>query len=973
MRFLLLVPFLIACKGGESDDQDTGSAPSGIARIQVLPSAMLLTESGASQTVTVVAFDGEDEVMEGLAFTLSSEDPDISVSGNTVTAVSDVGSAQVRVEVEGISQSLFVLMAEPVAGAVLVPDSAVKGIEIVDEGPWQPGSRYKVTLEGVDVAVDDIVVGTQSAPLMGRVTEVDGEEVTLAVVLPEEAFEQLEIHEEWTGDELEVVLQDGVEQIYDVERLDDGTVLLTPKERQPMGLWEDLVECKFSGNVASVNIGQVTLAKDVSGLAMVFDYSEENGFEKLLLTGAVEFSFEAKIEVASQFEGKLNCEARLFTILIPLDGATSAIFGFDVDLGLGGQIDGKAVIANASIKFSAKQKIQAMLGVDCTGEACEWRNEWNYEPDYGTSMDAPDIVEDFSFEAELQFYEFAELVVRPRILHFLPLPAKMKKELEDKLTIKLVKEKTGLSEKWKLAPVLNQAENPNYASTEVFSYFLSFSVPFFADLCTPEDILCTVMGVELPKLEFKETWQLASSPVGSWTEPAFELDSTTIVEGEPITATVRLSPESVEWGLHQGNFTYNVEEVVIYAYDADELTMTERARIPASEGQEVFEWEWTPTAEDAKNPPVLTAFVNPGWPPFGELEIKKDSRLTNGCVPSYLGRIVLRNNEGITVVGPGGSVNDSEEVSFIGDLGNGETVVILDAGGGLTLPAFTGNGRTYGGGAPINASGQTTVRERVSNKYLTRIWNLDETGITTGRSWDGDFDSAQFWQDINSSGQVALVGLTDDSENVSLFKWTGSQLQTIGVYDGYTSVRPQISDSGRVVYRGDNDQLLVNDGNGSTTIHSGPVSRHPGISATGDRLAWITTGSIESLNFAFEKNGNYETFVLSTTPNGFSNLDEENRQGVAHIPGVCDAGASVVVFLATKNGIEGVHVATLNDSADTGVPSLAGIQTLVESGDVIDGETLGDFSLFDPVSPNGTIVVKSGSDTFILFSPEWPR
>jgi hypothetical protein len=984
MRFLLLVPFLIACKGGESDDQDTGSAPSGIARIEVLPSAMLLTESGASQEVTVVAYDGEDEVMEGLAFTLSSEDPDVSVSGNTITAVSDVGSAQVRVQVGEVVESILVIIAEPVEEAVLVPDSAVRILELLDEGPWRPGSRYTVSLDGIEVAMGDIVIASQSAPIIGRVTEIDGDQVTLTIVVPEEAFEKLVIYEEWTGDQLKLELKDSAKDFFDLEELEDGTFSLTTKERKSMELTSGEIDgWECTGNISANDLKyDTTFTYDMTGLTKVFDY--DGGLNKLSLNGVFQMTAEVKWTFATSLKGSFGCSVYPWTVKTRAGGFVSVFYGLDVDFGPAFLIKADMTPAELSIRGIYHQTNELNVGVDCTSGTCQWLME-GLIPDgeFSFEYDSPDISEDWKFGLDIRLFANALLVTRPQFPDEDYVPDWADglltvfgdwRELLKAVEFKILQLSFGLSEQLDLARQDVQARNLTYASEEVLSLFASAKLPFW-DWVEKHCPLtqCMVLGVAMPNLSVEWNTEITRSPRGIQTEQAFSIDSQEIAVGEPVTVTVRLDQKTVNWGVGSFGF-YNVNEVVIYEFDdsADAAdTMTERARIPATKDQTTFEWEWIPTTQDLENAPVFTAFIDPKWPPF-ELEIKKDSRLTNGCVPSYLGRIVLRNNEGITVVGPGGSVNDSEEVSFIGDLGNGETVVILDAGGGLTLPAFTGNGRTYGGGAPINASGQTTVRERVSNKYLTRIWNLDETGITTGRSWDGDFDSAQFWQDINSSGQVALVGLTDDSENVSLFKWTGSQLQTIGVYDGYTSVRPQISDSGRVVYRGDNDQLLVNDGNGSTTIHSGPVSRHPGISATGDRLAWITTGSIESLNFAFEKNGNYETFVLSTTPNGFSNLDEENRQGVAHIPGVCDAGASVVVFLATKNGIEGVHVATLNDSADTGVPSLAGIQTLVESGDVIDGETLGDFSLFDPVSPNGTIVVKSGSDTFILFSPEWP-
>ncbi|HUP83667.1 MAG TPA: Ig-like domain-containing protein, partial [Candidatus Limnocylindria bacterium] len=141
-------------------------------RIEVEPSAVLLTGSGqtAQLTATATAADG---TVPSVSWR-SSDPASVSVDeGGKVTAITDLGSAVVFAEAGDRSTPVAVLIAEPAPHAVLVSDAQIVGSaqRLGDpNGPPANGDRYRVALTGIEApATGTIVLATGSAEVAGRV------------------------------------------------------------------------------------------------------------------------------------------------------------------------------------------------------------------------------------------------------------------------------------------------------------------------------------------------------------------------------------------------------------------------------------------------------------------------------------------------------------------------------------------------------------------------------------------------------------------------------------------------------------------------------------------------------------------------------------------------------------------------------------------------------------------------------------
>lgn len=285
-------------------------------------------------------------------------------------------------------------------------------------------------------------------------------------------------------------------------------------------------------------------------------------------------------------------------------------------------------------------------------------------------------------------------------------------------------------------------------------------------------------------------------------------------------------------------------------------------------------------------------------------------------------------------------------------------------------PAFQGGGRSYGGGGAINNSNQCIVRERLSSNNLVRRWNDDGGNTILGRSYEGDFDSAIFWMDLNDSGLAVYPALTGGASFTTLFMASADGDATpIAQYSGTVFARPSLSNDGTAVYRDDQDRLVLNSGSGDQVIDSSAgIERHPGISGEGNEVGWIAGTAV----FHATPGASYAPVKVAEVDDTWASFDGNSRVGAAWVEDACPGGKdpSLVVFVGVLDGVNGVQLATLQDG------QLVGIQTLVKEGDVVGGVTLNSFSLFDPISANGTVVVRSetsAGSALVRLTPEWPE
>ena len=143
-------------------------------QIVVTPAAVLLTKAGDTATLRVEAFDAGGQKMSA-AFTFESSRPaQVAVSGDgQVTAMAALGSAQIRVRAAGlVSEPVMVMVAEPVAGAVLVSDAQITaGPTAADAmAPTTVGARVKLSVTGVaDLPAGTVVMAREGKAVAGKV------------------------------------------------------------------------------------------------------------------------------------------------------------------------------------------------------------------------------------------------------------------------------------------------------------------------------------------------------------------------------------------------------------------------------------------------------------------------------------------------------------------------------------------------------------------------------------------------------------------------------------------------------------------------------------------------------------------------------------------------------------------------------------------------------------------------------------
>src|SRR5690606_16590344 len=103
----------------------------------------------------------------------SSNPSTVSVSNDGLaTAGAGRGSAQITAMAQGIrSQPALAFVASPAAGVVLIPDSMIvtDPVAVDPAAEYGPGWRYRIRLQGINLAVGQLVIGTGERSLAGRV------------------------------------------------------------------------------------------------------------------------------------------------------------------------------------------------------------------------------------------------------------------------------------------------------------------------------------------------------------------------------------------------------------------------------------------------------------------------------------------------------------------------------------------------------------------------------------------------------------------------------------------------------------------------------------------------------------------------------------------------------------------------------------------------------------------------------------
>lgn len=527
-------------------------------------SAILVPGVGTSTKLAVRAFDAQGNAVAAPTLTFTSSTAHVTAaSDGTLTGVSD-GTSRVTVTGAGLTARSSVLVATPVAGAVLVDDENVDG----DLRPLEPlapldvGYRYEVTLKDMEApAASALVVGTGALPIGGRVVATSGQVITLELVPLPDLFPTLRLDEQLSLNDAELELDAEVLETFDVEQTPAGGLHLALKAgqtltgsarkhaRAPNGTLEfDVgpVACRVEASVFQLSLAKMDIALD-PGLTVQRVFDPEH--QRVVVTSNAKASVSVKPVLQSQLEGKLTCELEIGKRYIPLPGAVGLALGFDVPFGVGFELETKTpLVSGVSLDFTRELSATANAGVDCT-TSCTLVGDFSNTSAPFTGIAPPtvklELPTSLKVEASAYAYAFAKLDFGgSQIVRSLGGAVGVRNT-----NIELLVLKAGLKFEGKFASEEAQAGDAAFSG----GYRLLFEAGLEPGRSV--ETFFRFIKITVVKLELKYTKELATSPQGT-----LSLDKQTFARGDDLTFTVAFTPDSLEFPA----IGFNAKSVRVY-------------------------------------------------------------------------------------------------------------------------------------------------------------------------------------------------------------------------------------------------------------------------------------------------------------------------------------------------------------------------------------------------------------------------
>lgn len=367
---------LAACGG--SDDTSAGpvltdpTAPGPVARIEMLPAGGMLVDTTEQRAVSVKAFDAnglEVPVAAADVNLVSSDAAGIEVSrsadGFALRATAVPRSAVLTASVGTVNSKPAVFYsAQPVAGAITVADAQVRSepVAVDPAAPKGLGFQTRVTLAGVgSPAVGSIVVGTGTQPVGGRVVSASANagdpaltDVVLELVQPAALFDTLRMDLAFSVAEMNQLLElpSGVRTGASVGR------------KRPMLITG--AGCEGDGPALSALTGELEARVDPR-LSSQFVLDIASGAvqkARVLVTGGLDVSGKAVLNLGAAVTGGVACKATLGAIPIPITGPLAPLIAPVIPLNA--KLDLGALVQVNLFTFSAefKQSAEFDFGFD---------------------------------------------------------------------------------------------------------------------------------------------------------------------------------------------------------------------------------------------------------------------------------------------------------------------------------------------------------------------------------------------------------------------------------------------------------------------------------------------------------------------------------------------------------------------------------------------------------------------------------
>lgn len=618
---LSLVALAVACTQTPPPPVTPPPNPSAIARLEVTPAALLLTQQGQQQTLSVKAFNSSGAEVTTTVTWVSSRPEQVSASASGVLeAKTGLGASQIVAEVAGIkSAPVLVSVAQPAAGVVLIADAQVRGTAtLVDPNAEADSDNpYEVLLTGITPpAVGSLLLGREGKAIGGEVIssvqEGDAVRVRLKLVPITTLMQTAQIKETLDYTNLQPSFPLELTQGYDIA-LKDGEYIFTPKPASSTRMTPQAIKefklgpykCDFATPELPVALGQPGQFSLKFNPTLEIDFDRDAGLKKLIARADLSAKLKASLVLSAGGILNIDCAAPLYTKLLPLPGWAGLILAGELKAGLGFEIEGSLSIPLLGVELSSETKGTLEIGLDCTAGECKLVRNFNPINTNSVRFITPSIA-DIRTELFIYGYAFAKLKAGATLL--------------EKLRMDVVTARAGLKLEGSFAPPSTQLE-PNNNALEP-DYQSSYKLGLLAEVVAGSinkagdsafrKLLLKLGIFKFNLLKFQTAKTLASSPKGAAT-----LDKASFQAGNTVNFNVKLDPATTNFPF----VGYNIERVLIMRKDGSSPAEV-LATVTATPNQLEFSLPWVADA-DSTSPrgSAFYAFVDTALPVPFDLEM----------------------------------------------------------------------------------------------------------------------------------------------------------------------------------------------------------------------------------------------------------------------------------------------------------------------------------------------------------------
>jgi hypothetical protein len=689
----------------------TVTAPAGTtASVAVKQTTALLTGAGQTATLDAGPVDAQGAPVAGTVTWTSSNPAAVSVDSNGYVTAQKIGSAMVFAAANGkISQPIFVLVAQPAAGALILNDAQIISVGnwiglAVGEAPGV-GTQYEVTVSGLTTAppAGTVVLASGDQPVAGKVVSARNDAgnlvLTLAIAPLPQVLEAYNL--DWAIDlaTLPVANIDIDTSTATMASAASGKAQAQAQAQDDIPTFKAFscdTELKATGISA-----KISLTPQIGAKLIVQSWRNDpqlpDGYLKLALTGSQSLKGTVDITVSPGLSAKVTCKAQA-QIKIPVGGIVAVLVMPGLRLGVGFTLEGSVAIATAELKADGTIGASETLGFEC-----------HSNPGGCASLNDISMISDFQFTNKVPSVNDLHVLLSGQIFALVGLDAVIALGLAN---AEIVEARIGPKQSFDLAFPNDQAENLGMSSN--YKLDLDGVIEPGADLAKAIKTLIDQDNVTLNfKIPF--TTPLAESPKGT-----LDLSTANVAYGNEVDFQVHLDkPVPMTYPLlgPGGTTIYNVKGISLYRKKAGDDQFTEWRTLAAAEGQTTFQTSWTPTADD-QGDYEFAAFVDTAMP-VPLLEIADDTvKPLHVRGPGWHGNVTF-TIQGSEVVNQNGGGNITIVTNYT-DNGSGtmqleatsgsdsvQLMKVIQGSGTLTKNWVKQTGNNYGFGGCFFVTTQT--------------------------------------------------------------------------------------------------------------------------------------------------------------------------------------------------------------------------------------------------------------------------